>query len=103
MNDPAEKKLWGPPQSLKLSSLQDMPYQPYSKQDKLGNYCTWDNEDNKENTTKFRRQRVGAGSLAFGASVSSLFTYVHDEDKSSFSVVDSKKDNFKSNVKKSSK
>ncbi|KAI5796640.1 eukaryotic translation initiation factor 3 subunit D [Geopyxis carbonaria] len=87
----SEDGAWGPPSSTD-SSLNEVPYAPYSKGDKLGRMADWTQETGKDGqptnrgrqgyNRNYREQQV------YGAGTSSLFSYQHGEDEASFSVVD---------------
>ncbi|KAF8251427.1 eukaryotic translation initiation factor 3 subunit D [Wilcoxina mikolae CBS 423.85] len=87
----SEDGAWGPPASTD-SSLNEVPYAPYSKADKLGRMADWTQDSGKDGrdnrggrqgyNRNYRDQQV------YGAGTSSLFSYQHAEDEASFSVVD---------------
>ncbi|KAI9798962.1 MAG: hypothetical protein M1833_004315 [Piccolia ochrophora] len=79
---------WGPATSTE-TTLDGVPYAPYSKGDKLGRMADWASEgkDGRERggrqyNRNYRDQQV------YGAGTSSLFAVQLAEDESSFSVVD---------------
>ncbi|CEG78782.1 Putative Eukaryotic translation initiation factor 3 subunit D [Rhizopus microsporus] len=89
---------WGPASDLVPDQFKDIPYAPYSKGDKLGRVADWTNpegqkQDNRETT---RQGRTGFNRFnkeqpqAYGASFASAFAYFHNEDESSFAVVDNR-------------
>ncbi|KAI8971817.1 eukaryotic translation initiation factor 3 subunit D [Mycotypha africana] len=91
---------WGPATNVIPEQFRDIPYAPYSKADKLGRVAEWTNpdgqkQDNREATTG-RQGRAGFNRYnrdqyqAYGASFASAFAYFHNEDESSFSVVDNR-------------
>jgi translation initiation factor 3 subunit D len=77
-----------------------IPYAPYSKSDKLGRFADWTEGDSNQRgatgpTTAGpgRGARLGGrkdGPLAYGSGVSNAFSYLHQEDEASFSLVDNK-------------
>ncbi|RPA95963.1 hypothetical protein L873DRAFT_1773613 [Choiromyces venosus 120613-1] len=85
---------WGPPASVE-SALNEVPYAPYSKGDKLGRMADWSTEGGKDG----RDQRGGRQGYnrnyrdqqVYGAGTSNLFSYQHAEDEASFSVVDNQR------------
>ncbi|KAI9364771.1 eukaryotic translation initiation factor 3 subunit D [Pilaira anomala] len=91
---------WGPASDVIPQQFRDIPYAPYSKSDKLGRVADWTNpegqkQDNNQ-TTGNRQGRTGFNRFnrdqhqAYGASFASAFAYTHNEDESSFSVVDNR-------------
>ncbi|ESO01694.1 hypothetical protein HELRODRAFT_185703 [Helobdella robusta] len=73
---------WGPcdaPEQFK-----DLPYAPFSKSDRLGKVSDW------SGTTYQDRRYTYKYSSQFGAQPS-VYTYYHDEDESSFQLVDTTK------------
>ncbi|KAI5819172.1 eukaryotic translation initiation factor 3 subunit D [Pyronema omphalodes] len=84
--------IWGPPTTTD-PYLNDVPYAPYSKGDKLGRMADWTQDSGKDG----RDNRGGKGyknyrdQQVYGAGTSSLFSYQHAEDEASFSVVDNTK------------
>ncbi|KAK5088594.1 hypothetical protein LTS08_001002 [Lithohypha guttulata] len=78
---------WGP-EITSSTTLDGVPYAPFSKGDKLGRMADW-TQEGKEG--RDRGQRYGRGyrdQQVFGAGTSSLFAVQVAEDESSFSVVD---------------
>jgi len=74
---------WGPtgiPEQFK-----DMPYQPYAKSDRLGKIADW------TGSTYPDRRYQNKYSSTFGIGSGSQFAYFHDEDESSFHLVDTTK------------
>ncbi|KAG9297961.1 hypothetical protein G9A89_018789 [Geosiphon pyriformis] len=85
---------WGPSPDMFPEKFRDIPYAPYSKADKLGRIADWSTPEQKEKEGT-GRQRVNYRNYrdqytAYGSGVSSAFTYTHDEDEASFSVVDNR-------------
>ncbi|KAI9282251.1 eukaryotic translation initiation factor 3 subunit D [Sporodiniella umbellata] len=89
---------WGPASDLVPDQFREIPYAPFSKGDKLGRVADWTNpegqkQDNREQT---RQNRTGFNRFnkeqpqAYGASFASAFAYFHNEDESSFAVVDNR-------------
>lgn len=64
---------WGP--SLVPKLFQDIPYQPFSKADRVGKFSDWSGNYHE------RRQMSNYGSGG------NAFTYVHDNDESNFSTI----------------
>ncbi|CEP08139.1 hypothetical protein [Parasitella parasitica] len=89
---------WGPAANVVPEQFQDIPYAPYSKADKLGRVADWSNpEGQKQDNREVQgRQRAGFNRFnrdqhqAYGASFASAFAFTHNEDESSFSVVDNR-------------
>jgi len=85
---------WGPGEVWELQgSLKDVPFAPFSKNDKLGRAADW----TAENKEKDARSRTGGYNRnyrdqyqVYGAGAASSFAYQHGEDEASFSVVDSR-------------
>ncbi|CAH3997180.1 eukaryotic translation initiation factor 3 subunit D [Pieris brassicae] len=67
---------WGPCEMP--DQFRDMPYQPFSKGDRLGTISDWTVVQDKKYQNKFASQ-FGAGSS---------YAYFHDQDESSFHLVD---------------
>ncbi|KAI0082496.1 translation initiation factor eIF-3 subunit D [Panus rudis PR-1116 ss-1] len=96
---------WGPsasnlPPNFKFK---DIPYAPYSKSDKLGRFADWNDisGDNRQSNYGAASAQANArggvtgrgrrdGQPAFGSGTASAFAYIHVEDESSFSLVDTK-------------
>ena len=85
---------WGPPSVVpETLRFNDVPYAPYSKNDKLGKVADWseaakDTKDNKRQQHRGYRDPYHA----YGASAAaSFFNNDEDGDNASFSVVDSSK------------
>ncbi|PGH14642.1 eukaryotic translation initiation factor 3 subunit D [Polytolypa hystricis UAMH7299] len=80
---------WGPPVSSE-TTLNGVPYAPFSKSDKLGRMADWTTEG-KEGRDRGGRQaynRAYRDQQVYGAQAGSLFAVQLAEDESSFSVVD---------------
>jgi translation initiation factor 3 subunit D len=74
---------WGPtgiPEQFK-----DMPYQPYAKSDRLGKIADW------TGSTYPDRRFQNKYTSQFGVGAGNQFAYFHDEDESSFHLVDTTK------------
>lgn len=70
---------WGPCELP--DTFKDMPYQPFSKSDRLGKISDWTGSaqtDKKYNNNKYQSQ-FGSGSQ---------YAYYHDEDETTFHLVD---------------
>lgn len=61
-------------------TLKDMPYQPFSKSDRLGKICDWTGSSNQDK--KFQNKYAST----FGTG--SQYAYYHEEDESTFHLVD---------------
>ncbi|XP_064617804.1 eukaryotic translation initiation factor 3 subunit D-like [Liolophura sinensis] len=70
---------WGP--SAIPDQFKDMPYQPFSKGDRLGKVSDW------TGATYQDKRYLGKYNSAFGGS-GSQYAYYHEEDESSFQLVD---------------
>ncbi|KAI8060779.1 eukaryotic translation initiation factor 3 subunit D [Gongronella butleri] len=89
---------WGPSNQSTPVKFKDIPYAPYSKGDKLGRVADWTNpdgqkQDNREHQGGRQRQgfnRMNREQQTYGAAFASAFAYTHNEDESSFSVVDNR-------------
>ncbi|KAK5056505.1 hypothetical protein LTR84_012036 [Exophiala bonariae] len=79
---------WGP-ETSSVTTLDGVPYAPYSKSDKLGRMADW-TQEGKEGRDRGGRQygRNFRDQQIYGAGTSSLFAVQVAEDESSFSVVD---------------
>jgi len=105
---------WGPPTPAVDATLNDIPYAPYSKGDKLGRMADWSTEGGKDGRdqrgrggyNRFNRGQCGVswqGKLyslltkycpdqqVYGAGTSSLFSTQQAEDEASFSIVDNQR------------
>ncbi|KAK4674148.1 hypothetical protein QC763_117890 [Podospora pseudopauciseta] len=93
---PEHEGTWGPPITTE-TTLNGVPYAPFSKSDKLGRMADWtDNKDGRDGrggrqqfNRNFRDQQV------YGAGSASLFTPPVAEDEASFSVVSNVRDSTK--------
>lgn len=71
---------WGP---ISIpEQFRDIPYQPFSKSDNLGSITDWTGNLLTERRYKYNNQQFGAGQH---------YSYFHDEDESSFQLVDTSK------------
>ncbi|KAH0842205.1 eukaryotic translation initiation factor 3 subunit D [Fonsecaea monophora] len=79
---------WGPALST-TTTLDGVPYAPYSKSDKLGRMADW-TQEGKEGRDRGGRQygRNYRDQQIYGAGTSSLFAVQAAEDEATFSVVD---------------
>jgi len=71
---------WGPTEIA--SEFKDIPYQPYSKGDRLGKISDWTGQG------MYGERRYNNRFQQFG--VGGAYTYYHDEDESNFQLVDTK-------------
>ncbi|KAF7508354.1 hypothetical protein GJ744_009345 [Endocarpon pusillum] len=80
---------WGP-ETVTSTTLDGVPYAPYSKGDKLGRMADWTQEGKDGRDGRGGRQfnRNYRDQQVYGAGTSSLFAVQVAEDESSFSVVD---------------
>ncbi|KAI9819538.1 MAG: hypothetical protein M1827_006987 [Pycnora praestabilis] len=80
---------WGPATATE-TTLDGVPYAPYSKGDKLGRMADWTSEgkDGRERGGRQQYNRNYRDQQVYGAGTSSLFAVQVAEDESSFSVVD---------------
>ncbi|GAA5971465.1 hypothetical protein JCM11641_008363 [Rhodosporidiobolus odoratus] len=85
---------FGPSAQHLPPQFKDIPYAPFSKNDKLGRVVDWNDSPAATASTGAAaapRQQGGKYSRepkeAFGASSAGQFAYYHDEDEASFSVV----------------
>ncbi|KAI9869073.1 MAG: hypothetical protein M1813_002897 [Trichoglossum hirsutum] len=89
---------WGPPTSTE-TTLDGVPYAPYSKGDKLGRMADWTSEGKDGRDGRGGRQQYNRSyrdQQVYGAGTSSLFAIQVAEDESSFSVVDNTRNTTKS-------
>ncbi|KAJ9615344.1 hypothetical protein H2200_001419 [Cladophialophora chaetospira] len=79
---------WGP-ETTTATTLDGVPYAPYSKSDKLGRMADW-TQEGKEGRDRGGRQygRNFRDQQVYGAGTSSLFAVQSAEDEATFSVVD---------------
>ncbi|SCV72695.1 BQ2448_4232 [Microbotryum intermedium] len=93
---------FGPSVEHLPAQYKDIPYAPFSKNDKLGRIVDWNMDASTSGGQSGAGQRrpgqtAGAGKYgrepkeAFGASSAGTFAYFHDEDEASFSLVDGNK------------
>ncbi|RPB24795.1 translation initiation factor eIF3 [Terfezia boudieri ATCC MYA-4762] len=85
---------WGPPTPAADATLNDIPYAPYSKGDKLGRMADWSTEGGKDGRDQRGRggyNRFGRDQQVYGAGTSSLFSTQQAEDEASFSIVDNQR------------
>jgi translation initiation factor 3 subunit D len=77
---PYNESGWGPCEVP--DAFRDMPYQPFSKSDRLGKISDWTGttQTDKKYTNKYTSQFGGAGS--------SQYAYYHEEDETTFHLVD---------------
>ncbi|KAM3077527.1 hypothetical protein ACMFMG_006865 [Clarireedia jacksonii] len=88
---------WGPPVSTE-TTLNGVPYAPYSKGDKLGRMADWTAEGKDGRDGRGGRQQYNRNyrdQQVYGAGTSSLFAVQMAEDESSFSVVSNTRDSTK--------
>ncbi|KAK2743513.1 hypothetical protein FQN57_004810 [Myotisia sp. PD_48] len=80
---------WGPPVPTG-STLNGVPYAPFSKGDKLGRMADWSSEgkDGRERGGRQAYNRNYRDQQVYGAGTSNLFAVQAAEDESTFSVVD---------------
>ncbi|KAL7749202.1 hypothetical protein RI367_005354 [Sorochytrium milnesiophthora] len=90
---------WGPPKSQTVSvlSLEDVPYAPFSKGDRIGRVADWTEDQSKQDNRGMNAQQsqTQGGGRRFNnmnrgdqASATSLFSYQHGDEDASFSLVD---------------
>ena len=84
---------WGPKNALKLNH--HIPYTPFSKTDRIGKIADWaptaeDSLDSSKRSDDIKgRKRLGVQIEAFGAGVSSAFSYqISASEEADFSIVD---------------
>lgn len=85
---------WGPPTTTE-TMLNGVPYQPFSKSDKLGRMADWtsDGKDGRDGRGgRMQYNRNYRDQQVYGASSASLFAAPVAEDESSFSVVSNVRD-----------
>lgn len=71
---------WGP---ISIpEQFRDIPYQPFSKSDNLGQITDWTGNLLQERRYKYNHQQFGTGQH---------YSYFHDEDESTFQLVDTSK------------
>ncbi|KAK4705942.1 translation initiation factor 3 subunit D, partial [Phenoliferia sp. Uapishka_3] len=93
---------FGPSADHLPAQFKDIPYAPFSKNDKLGRVVDWNAADASTSLAAGQGNRrpgqTGGGGKygrepkeAFGAGSAGTFAYFHDEDEASFSLVDGTK------------
>lgn len=102
---PDAEDTWGPNPAYAKLPIEEVPYAPYSKADKLGRVADWNDLDGNKNPAQNQSNFAQAGSTtqrggrsgrgrdgqaAFGSGTTNTFAYFHVEDESSFSLVDNK-------------
>lgn len=95
---PASADAWGPPVTSE-TTINGVPYQPFSKGDKLGRMADWttdpkDGRDGRGGRMQYNRNY--RDQQVYGANSASLFTAPVAEDEASFSVVSNVRDTGKS-------
>ncbi|EPQ28399.1 uncharacterized protein PFL1_04226 [Pseudozyma flocculosa PF-1] len=91
-----DNDLWGPSaeSSALPAQLEDIPFAPYAKGDKIGRIADWNaasgaNADGGAQGARGGRQgRNRDVQQSFGATGANAFAYFHGDDEASFSVVD---------------
>ncbi|GAA5855599.1 hypothetical protein JCM5353_008159, partial [Sporobolomyces roseus] len=81
---------FGPSADHLPPQFKDIPYAPFSKNDKLGRIVDWNAESAQPAAATSSRPQGGKyrePKEAFGASSAGTFAYYHDEDEASFSLV----------------
>ncbi|BGP13144.1 hypothetical protein JCM10213_000278 [Rhodosporidiobolus nylandii] len=86
---------FGPSADHLPAQFKDIPYAPFSKNDKLGRIVDWNDAAGASTSAApaAGQRQQGGGKYgrepkeAFGASSAGTFAYFHDEDEASFSVV----------------
>lgn len=89
---------WGPPTTTE-TTLNGVPYAPFSKGDKLGRMADWtaDSKDGRDGRGgRMQYNRNYRDQQVYGAGTASLFSAPVAEDESSFSVVSNVRDTGKS-------
>ncbi|KAI5478983.1 translation initiation factor eIF-3 subunit 7 [Pseudohyphozyma bogoriensis] len=93
---------FGPSADHLPAQFKDIPYAPFSKNDKLGRVVDWNQAEASTSTAAgINQNRRAPGATggkygrepkeAFGAASAGTFAYFHDEDEASFSLVDGNK------------
>ncbi|BGP53288.1 hypothetical protein JCM8202_002613 [Rhodotorula sphaerocarpa] len=79
---------FGPSSSHLPPQFKDIPYAPFSKNDKLGRIVDWNAEGAANAAAPQQKGKYSREPKeAYGASAAGTFAYYHDEDEASFSVV----------------
>ncbi|KAF3906435.1 hypothetical protein ABW20_dc0105489 [Dactylellina cionopaga] len=88
--------VWGPQEPTNTEGVvNDMPYNPFSKGDKIGRLADWSGDSKGDRDQRGRGYgRNYRDQQIYGAGVSTLFPQLQGEDEASFSLVDNR-----SNVK----
>ncbi|KAL2134530.1 hypothetical protein VTI74DRAFT_11574 [Chaetomium olivicolor] len=83
---------WGPPVTTE-TTLNGVPYAPFSKSDKLGRMADWtDSKDGRDGRGRQQYNRNYRDQQVYGAGSASLFAAPVAEDEASFSVVSNVRD-----------
>ncbi|GAB0132338.1 hypothetical protein EsDP_00000778 [Epichloe bromicola] len=86
---------WGPPVTTE-TTLNGVPYAPFSKGDKLGRMADWTTEGKDRDRGRNQYNRNYRDQQAYGASHAVTFNAPPAEDESSFSIVSNTRDSTKS-------
>ncbi|KAG5929346.1 hypothetical protein E4U42_006177 [Claviceps africana] len=86
---------WGPPVTTE-TTLNGVPYAPFSKGDKLGRMADWTSEGKDRERGRNQYNRNYRDQQAYGASHAVSFNAPPAEDESSFSIVSNTRDSTKS-------
>ncbi|KAG5950271.1 hypothetical protein E4U53_005313 [Claviceps sorghi] len=86
---------WGPPVTTE-TTLNGVPYAPFSKGDKLGRMADWTSEGKDRERGRNQYNRNYRDQQAYGASHAVTFNAPPAEDESSFSIVSNTRDSTKS-------
>ncbi|KAI9657751.1 MAG: hypothetical protein M1821_002927 [Bathelium mastoideum] len=78
---------WGPPTSTE-TTLNGVPYAPFSKADKLGRMADWTEGKDRDRAGRAQYNRNYRDQQAYGAGVPNLFDIEKNNDEATFSVVD---------------
>ncbi|KAG6233608.1 hypothetical protein E4U26_001487 [Claviceps purpurea] len=86
---------WGPSVTTE-TTLNGVPYAPFSKGDKLGRMADWTSEGKDRDRGRNQYNRNYRDQQAYGASLAATFSAPPAEDESSFSIVSNTRDSTKS-------
>jgi translation initiation factor 3 subunit D len=93
---------WGPDPAYARLPLDSIPFAPYSKADRLGRIADWNEPEGRGQQDRGTgptgptagrprgQQRGRDGQQVYGSGSTSTFAYFHQEDETSFSLVDNK-------------
>lgn len=86
---------FGPNPAHLPSQFAEIPYAPFSKNDKLGRVVDWNVEAVATTSGPAKKYNTREPKESYGANATNTFAYFHDQDEASFSLVDGNKSGVK--------